>query len=413
MKKILEKKNVIWNIIGATFNAFTSFLFAIIVTRINGLNEAGIFTYAFATACIFYVIAIYAGRTFQVTDISGKYSDTDYIYHRIITCVIMILTIIIFTIIKQYNITKSLVMILLCFYKATEAISELWYAILQKKEYLYKAGISMTIKAIASIILLFIIDFMTHNLILSCLSIIGANLIVMIFYDLKEIRQISIIKTNFQINKIKGLFFSGFYTFLITFLGIYLINAPRYAIDDILENELQTIFGIIIMPATFMGLMGQYIIQPLLTDITKYIKERKEQDLKKVIFLMIVGILVIGAIVLIIAYLLEAPILGFIYGVNLIPYQFSIMIIIFGSVMYSLGIVISYILIALRKTFVQAIAYGIVSILATIISYLLVRRFSIIGASITYMITMLFIAICFLSYLVFYLKKLKIKWNQK
>ena len=70
MSKI--KKNVIWNIAGATANAFTSLVFAIIVTRINGLEEAGIFTYAFATSCLFYVIAIYAGRAFQVTDITEK-----------------------------------------------------------------------------------------------------------------------------------------------------------------------------------------------------------------------------------------------------------------------------------------------------------------------------------------------------
>ena len=73
MEKNIDKKNVLWNMIGASSNAFTSLIFAIVVTRINGLEEAGIFTYAFATACLFYVIGIYAGRAFQVTDITEKY----------------------------------------------------------------------------------------------------------------------------------------------------------------------------------------------------------------------------------------------------------------------------------------------------------------------------------------------------
>ena len=42
---VIEKnsKNVIWNRIGASLTAFTSLFFAIIVTRINGTNDAGIF----------------------------------------------------------------------------------------------------------------------------------------------------------------------------------------------------------------------------------------------------------------------------------------------------------------------------------------------------------------------------------
>lgn len=399
------KKNVIWNMIGASTNAFTSLIFAIIVTRINGLEEAGIFTYAFATSCLFFVIAIYAGRAFQVTDVSDKYSDTDYIYHRILTCMVMILAIITFNIIKGYNIFKSSVMLLLCLYKVTEAFSEVWYAIIQKKEQLYKVGISMTIKAIVSMIVLFIIDYFTKNLILSCISIIVVNLLCIIFYDLKNIMQVGITKTKFNIEKIKSIFVTGFFTFILTFLGSYLINAPRYAIDDILTSDLQTIFGIIIMPATFMGLLGQYIIQPALTKIAKAIKEKDYKNLKKITTFVIVTILLIGILVLFVAYFLESPVLGIIYGVDLTPYILSMMIIIAGSIMYSLGIIISYILIAFRKTFIQAIIYTAVSIIATILSYTLVNKIQILGASITYAITMTIIALSFLIYLIYHIKK--------
>ena len=85
MEKTLDKKNVIWNMIGATANAFNSLLFAVIVIRINGASEAGIFTIAFALANWFYVIGVYSGRVFQVTDRTNQNSDTDYIYNRIIT----------------------------------------------------------------------------------------------------------------------------------------------------------------------------------------------------------------------------------------------------------------------------------------------------------------------------------------
>lgn len=139
MKKIQENKNVIWNIIGATTNAFNSLIFSIIVTRINGTNDAGIFTYSFATACLLYIIGVYSGRTFQVTDISNKNSDTDYIYNRIVTCIIMMIISIGFVLIKGYDIYKCIIFITLCFFKCIEAFSEVLYGIVQKNGELYKA----------------------------------------------------------------------------------------------------------------------------------------------------------------------------------------------------------------------------------------------------------------------------------
>ena len=136
-----EKKNVIWNIIGATAYSFTSLIFAIIATRINGTNDAGIFTFAFATACWFYIIGIYSGRVFQVTDRTEKNSDTDYIYNRIITCALMLIISIIFSFIKGYDIYKIGVIVSLCAFKAIEAFSEVFYGIMQKNGELYKVRI--------------------------------------------------------------------------------------------------------------------------------------------------------------------------------------------------------------------------------------------------------------------------------
>ena len=50
------KKNFIWNTLGTGVNAFNSLFFMIAVTRLNGIDDAGIFSIAFSTACIIYVL---------------------------------------------------------------------------------------------------------------------------------------------------------------------------------------------------------------------------------------------------------------------------------------------------------------------------------------------------------------------
>ena len=43
-------------------------------------NDAGIFTLSFATACMFYIIATYSGRTYQVTETKKEFGDNDFIF---------------------------------------------------------------------------------------------------------------------------------------------------------------------------------------------------------------------------------------------------------------------------------------------------------------------------------------------
>ena len=140
------KKNFLWNTIGTSLNAFNSLFYMIIVTRINGVNDAGIFTFAFSTACLFYVIGIYSGRSYQVTENDKKISDSDYFYTKIITCMIMILISILNCFINQYSIYKISVIMFLVLYKSIEAFSEFTYAVIHKNDELYKVGKSMFYK---------------------------------------------------------------------------------------------------------------------------------------------------------------------------------------------------------------------------------------------------------------------------
>ena len=75
----LLKKNVIWNTIGVTLNSFNSLFFLIIINRINGIDDGGIFSFAFSLACLLFVIGIYAGRTYQVSDIRDELNDSEYL----------------------------------------------------------------------------------------------------------------------------------------------------------------------------------------------------------------------------------------------------------------------------------------------------------------------------------------------
>ena len=84
------KKNFLWNVIGMTCNCFNSLFFMILITRINSMDDAGIFTLSFSIACLVYYIGTYEGRVYQVTNVNDSITDSDFIIHRAITCVMMV-----------------------------------------------------------------------------------------------------------------------------------------------------------------------------------------------------------------------------------------------------------------------------------------------------------------------------------
>ena len=190
------RKNFIWNVLGTGLNAFNSLFFMIIVTRLNGVDQAGIFTIAFSTACIIYFVGVYAGRIYQVTELNKEITDKEFIVNRSISTILMLILVILFSVIRGYNLYKSTMFLLLTLYKALEAFSDVLYGILQKNDRLEIVGKSFFMKALFSVILFFIIDYITKNMITSTISIILVNIIILIVFDFKNVLKFVDLKTK-------------------------------------------------------------------------------------------------------------------------------------------------------------------------------------------------------------------------
>lgn len=395
MNKANIKKNIIWNIVGTTLNAFNSLFFLIIATRINGVNDAGIFTFAFSTATLFNIIGVYSGRVYQVTDQTDA-TDKDFIISKILTCSIMLLVSILFVVINSYNIYKSLIILLLCFLKMLEAFFETIYAIYQKKEHLYNVGISLTLKSVLNLISFYILDKLTGNLVFSIIMMIIMYTIISIIYDLPILKKTISQNINWQKDRVYLILKSGFSAFIISFLTLYLINSSKYIIDYLLLEKYQTIFGILLMPATVVLLFTQFLINPFLTTITNCIQNNDYKALKRIILKFLGVITIFGGFIILMAYFFGIPILELIYEIQLSSYKIGFIVILVGAVLYGMSSILSNILIAMRHLNVQLTIYIAVSVIITIIEYFLIKKYGVIGACYSYLIMTLIIFLLFL-----------------
>ena len=381
------KKNVIWNAIGTTCNAFNSLFFMMIVTRINGIEDSGNFTMAFSLACLFCLFGGYEGRVFQVTDMSSQTSDMEYILHRYLTSVISVLITVGYCLFMSYDHLRFLITVCLCLMKILEMLADVYYGILQKHEELYLVGQSLFFKSVLSFLAFFIVDILFHNLIYASIALDIVWVVLLVFFDIPHAHK-HITETRWNMRHILGLFKSGFFAFAILFLAIYLVNAPKYALDGRVDSSLQAIYGIILMPATFLSLVVQYIIQPILNQLAGYFRKGEKKIFNSLVFKVVAGIGLFGLIVVGVAWLLGIPVLNILYGVNINNYKLHLIIIVIGAVLYSISTLLSAALTTVRYTFIQFIVFLISSVFGFFISIVLINQYAILGASLAYLAIM-------------------------
>lgn len=392
-EKKLFLKNFIWNSLGTGINSFNSLFFLIIVTRVNDIQTAGIFSIAYATATILYTLAMYSGRLCQVTDIKNKIKDKDYIVTRIITCIVMLIGGAGFLAIKQYSGFKTTIFALLAIFKGLEAFSDILYGVMQKNDLLYKSGQSLSLKGFIGIVGFLIVDLITRDLRLACLAVILVNIAILIVFDYFMISK-KLINSEEKIIKenVLSIIKSEFFVFVNSFAGIYILNAPKYAIDNFLTEDIQAIYGYIMMPATVMTLFTQFIVMPFLGKLKDMYEKNELKEIEKVTLKIKLIVIAFGAFAVLAAFLLGPEFLGLIYGLDLTAYRMNLCVIIGSYIFYAISYINLVTLTTIRHTFIQFVIYVISMIVAFLGSNILVGNlnFCINGATFSCTTTLAF-----------------------
>ena len=398
------RKNFIWNIVGTMLNSFISLFFLVAITRINGVNDAGIFSFGFAVACLLFQIGIYFGRTFQVTE-NTKISDKSYFVSRIVTVVLMLAIAFIYSLTKSEDSFKFWVVLSLCGYKALEAFADVIYGFFQKYEDLYISGISLTLKNVIGFGLFLILDAVTGNMLIAILSMLLVHILVIIFYDFRKMQKYHVLHGHAEKSDLISIFKNGFFPFMLSFLSLLLVNSPKYAAESFTTNDIQTYLGIIMMPATIISLAAQFIVYPYLPIINTFIKEHKPAKVFKLTNRISLYVIGIGAICTLLAFLLGIPVLELVYGVSLSSYRGLLVLIMIGAIFNACVYVLSSALVALRKLKLQTFGYLIIAVLSFFLARLLVYHFSIDGACLSYLIANFVLCLFYFVLTIFTLKK--------
>lgn len=381
-----QKKDYIWNSIGSFLQSAISPILLIVITRLNGVGDSGLFSFAMSLSVVFWAISLWGGRTYQVSDVKKDFSSGDYIVVRFISSLIVAVFSISFCILSGYDLIKTELIMVLVSFKILESIADSMYGVLQIHNKLYIVGISLTMKSVFGFMLFTLVDILTKNIIYGALSIFIVNIAVVIFYDIpwmKHVESVGLTKKNImQAGKIMK---KTAEVFVVVFLTMFSLNIPRYFLDKYHYDQIGY-FGIMAMPITLLTLFISFVLQPNVVNLSELLKEKKIKEFTKIVSKIDFITFTLGILFVVSSYLIGVWALNTVFGIDINNFRIDLTIMVIGAVANAFVSIYVNLLIILRRFKGQFYTLLVTNILAVVLSVYLIDRLAMLGSVLVFMI---------------------------
>lgn len=393
------KRVYLWNFVGSFFNAFASFLYLIIVSRFLLISDGDLFSYAWSIGSIVATIGTYQIRNYQATDINNKYTFKEYRLLRCITIFVMLLVSLIYLWSIKYRGETLFVIMSVIAYYAIMDLSDVYQGELQRMGRLDLAGKALVARSLISVIVFSFVIYNSRNLYVAISVMNLASLIVLLCFEKRYLKEH---KTDTDhVRRITCWIFSllkeSLPLFISAFLMMYLVNAEKLAIQELIQTNLlqqgsQIFFNIIFMPTYVINLI-MIVFRPAMTEMAIAFEQRDIQKIKAIILKILSFLLPTILVVLTGAYLLGIPVLKFVYGVELNSYKLPFMILIIAGAFNALATIFDNALTAMRRQNYLLFAYSGSTIITVLIVKPLIGHLGVLGASLAFFVSMVCLSI--------------------
>jgi len=412
IRNFFIKKNsnsYIWNTIAAIVSASEGVVLSMVITRTNGLTDAGIITISFAIGNLFLNIGKFGVRNYQISDNQEEFSFSNYFIARLISTGGMFLVSGSYLIIelykKNYSHTKAIVIFLMCLIYVIEALEDVFCGLYQQSNALAVGAKMFSVRWILTIMGISLVLFWRRNLINAMLVgtiISGATFLYSLFLTYPYFKKgiiWGICKKDCAVLQ------KCFPLFLMAFMMFYITNAPKYSIDRWLTEELQACYGFIAMPVFVIEVLSGLIYYPIVVKMsiewqTGNIKSFLNRVYKQC--LILIGITVVC---LFGAYVMGIPTLSILYATDLSNYRMELLILLFGGGMLAIVGFFNTLMTIARKQKWAMWGCIVISLFTKIFMDFCVKKYSIFGATILYAILMTSLATVFISMFIIIVRK--------
>lgn len=413
VQDVNDRTKFFWNMMGSLATSLSSMVLLIVVNRVCGAIAGGIFSLGIATSQLMLIIGTFEVRNYQSTDIKEAVEFKDYFTFRILTCIVMMLISTLYVLINHYSVEKAVVTLLLCGYKMLDAFSDVFQGEFQQKDRIDLSGKALALRTTTSTLAFMAILIFTKDLMWASLSMIIVSVVCCLLYDCQLVKYFAKMTFKISPSEVKKIAIDCLPLFINSFLLMYISNAPKYAIDRYLDEEIQNAFSIIFMPTFVVNLFAIFVFRPLLTKLAVAWEGKDRERFLTPIYKGMLYITGFSVVCLGGAFFLGLPILSLLYGVDLSEYRAELMIAMLGGCFTAFATIFLFALTVMRKQYIMLIVYVVAGLSAVALAPILVQQYGMLGASAAYMISVFIIPAAFATILQYQVGKLFPKKDKK
>lgn len=346
--------DMMWNTIGTFFYFFCQWLLTILVVRLGSYTDAGIFSMVLSVSNLFYCISAYGVRNYQVSDVNGKFSDSDYIRFRhlcSLAALLFFLAVLPFLRLPLYTAVCSIVYL---FYKFGDSYTDVLFGILQKRSEVKKIAVSYALKGIISLVTFCLAMILTHSLLAALLVNTIGIFAVILLYDIKNEPDLK--GDKLSRSKIRRLARDCFPLMLYSMLVPMLNFIMRYDIERVFGTEELGYFSSVTMVLSVLNVLMVSVFVILIPKITRMYQKREIGKIYRLSFLALGGFALLAIIGVLLGNWLGGPVFGLVFGKEILPYMNLLPGTVIASVLLSAISFFSSVLTSLSKN--DQVLYG-------------------------------------------------------
>ncbi len=375
----MKNKGVIWYSAGTIAFALATMVILTVVKRTCGQDAGNDFSIAFTLAQTLLMVGYFEIRPFQVTDASGKYSFCDYFTLRSFTTLAMLICCSVYLVVTGRQ--QWPVMLILCVYKMTDSIADIFEGDYQARERIDLAGKSMAIRVAVSVAvftacMITVKDSFTGALVLCVSSALVVTILNPFF-----LRSIAGRERMFDIKgRWRKLFRECLLIAISSFMYSFMLSSSKFAVDYF-DEGLNYIYYVLYLPSFVINLLSTMIFKPVLTTMTGYYKKGEVRRFMKLTGVLMFAVCVLTAVCLLGAWLLGIPVLSLVFDVDLTGFMPELLILIAGGGANAAGILMYYAVLVMRMPKGIFASYAAAFAASLILPFAGMKRFGLAGAA--------------------------------
>ena len=386
-RQVTEKEIYLWNMIGSVLNVTASVFFLIAVTRLSESTQSDAFNLGWSVAYLMLTIGAFSVRMFQATDVKEQYSFRQYSILRFITVAAMGLVSLLYAILNRHTTLETATILLLCTYKAIEAISDLFQGRFHQKERLDLAGKAMSARIVLSVVAFVAALLITHDVIVACVAINLVSLTCLGLFDIRFLYATGLQskeKQKGEVSRIPGLAMQCLPLFLNAFLLMFVFNEPKEAIADaiaegVLADGAQTAYSVLFMPSLALNLLI-LVLYPLITKMALLWASGNAKGYVSLLMRIVGALTAMSVAILGVAYLIGIPVLEILFGIELDGKRTLFLILLAGGCCNALMNVFSNAITVIRKHYALLPGCAVVAGLVWFYAHRMVNSEGLLGA---------------------------------